>query len=78
MKKLFSIICALCIMHCALAQTKCETIAEIKALESGTECVYEGYAITIIIGSYSITFINTFSNTLQSFNFSNRFTLCLC
>ena len=46
MKKLFSIICALCIMHCALAQTKCETIAEIKALESGTECVYEGYAIT--------------------------------
>ena len=53
MKKLFSIICALCIMHCALAQTKCETIAEIKALESGTECVYEGYAITTYYDGYN-------------------------
>lgn len=53
MKKLFSIICALCIMHCALAQTKCETIAEIKALDSGTECVYEGYAITTYYDGYN-------------------------
>ncbi len=55
MKKLYSIICALCIVHCALlhAQKKCETIAEIKALASGTECVYEGYALATYYDGYN-------------------------
>ena len=55
MKKLYSIICALCIVHCALlhAQKKCETIAEIKALSSGTECVYEGYALATYYDGYN-------------------------
>lgn len=55
MKKLYSIICALCIVHGALlhAQKKCETIAEIKALASGTECVYEGYALATYYDGYN-------------------------
>ena len=48
MKKLYSIICALCIMSCAFlhAQTECSTIAELKALAAGTKCVYVGNATT--------------------------------
>ena len=51
MRKLYSIIiCALCIMHCALAQAQneveCSTIAEVKALSDGTKCAYIGNATT--------------------------------
>lgn len=55
MKRLYFIICALCIVNCTLlhAQKKCETIAEIKALASGTECVYEGYALATFYDGYN-------------------------
>lgn len=55
MKKICSFICALCIMHCTLvqAQKECETIAEIKALASGTECIYEGYALATFYDGYN-------------------------
>lgn len=48
MKKLYPIICVLCIMHTTLlqAQTECTTIAEIKALADGTNCAYIGNATT--------------------------------
>lgn len=55
MKKLYSIIFALCIMHCALlkAQTECATIAELKALANDESCVYTGTAITTYYDSYN-------------------------
>ena len=37
----------------AFAQTKCETIAEVKALASGTECLYEGTAVTTYYDGYN-------------------------
>ena len=48
MKKLFSIICALFIVHSAFiqAQTRCSTIAELKALADNTSCIYVGNATT--------------------------------
>ena len=55
MKRLFLIVFVLCFLFCALlqAQTKCETIAEIRALDSGTECVYEGYALATFYDGYN-------------------------
>lgn len=55
MKKIYSIICALCIMHCAYiqAQTECKTIAEVKALANDAPCVYTGTAITTYYDGYS-------------------------
>ena len=55
MKKIYSIICALCVMHCAFiqAQTECSTIAEVKALADGTECVYKGTATTTFYDGYN-------------------------
>lgn len=55
MKRLFLIVFVLCFVFCALlqAQTKCETIAEIRALDSGTECVYEGYALATFYDGYN-------------------------
>ncbi len=56
MKKLYSIICALCVMHCALLQaqqTECSTIAEVKALANGTECLYTGIATTTYYDAFN-------------------------
>ena len=55
MKKVYFIICALCIVHCALlkAQTKCATIAEIKALANDASCVYTGIATTTYYDAYN-------------------------
>ena len=55
MKKIYSIICALCIMHCALlkAQTECATIAEVKALANDAPCVYTGTATTTYYDGYN-------------------------
>lgn len=58
MKKITLVL--LCIMHCALcvnlnAQVECKTIAEIKALEKGTECQYVGTATTTYYyGDYGV------------------------
>lgn len=55
MKKIYSFICALCIMHCAFiqAQTECSTIAEVMALADGTECLYKGTATTTFYDGYN-------------------------
>ena len=55
MKKVYFIICALWIVHCALlkAQTKCATIAEIKALANDASCVYTGIATTTYYDAYN-------------------------
>ena len=55
MKKIYSIICALCIVHCALlkAQTECSTIAEVKALANDAQCVYTGTATTTYYDGYN-------------------------
>ena len=56
MKKLYSMICALCVMHCALLQaqhTECSTIAEVKALANGTECLYTGIATTTYYDAFN-------------------------
>ena len=55
MRKLYSIICALCIVHCALlkAQTECATIAEVKALANEAPCVYTGTATTTYYDAYN-------------------------
>ena len=55
MKKLYSIIFALCVMHCAFvqAETECATIAEVKALAEGTECLFTGKAITTYYDGYN-------------------------
>ena len=55
MKKIYSIICALCIMHCAYiqAQTECKTIAEVKALANDASCVFTGVATTTYYDGYN-------------------------
>ena len=55
MKKIYSILCALCVMHCAFiqAQTECTTIAEVKALADGTECIFKGRATTTFYDGYN-------------------------
>ena len=56
MKKLYSIIIALCVLHCALLQaqhTECSTIAEVKALANGTECLYTGIATTTYYDAFN-------------------------
>ena len=55
MKKIYSILCALCVMHCAFiqAQTECATIAEVKALADGTECIFKGRATTTFYDGYN-------------------------
>ena len=42
-------------MHCAFiqAQTECSTIAEVKALADGTECIYKGTATTTFYDGYN-------------------------
>ena len=42
-------------MHCAFlhAQTECTTIAEVKALADGTECIYKGRATTTFYDGYN-------------------------
>ena len=42
-------------MHCAFiqAQTECSTIAEVKALADGTECLYKGTATTTFYDGYN-------------------------
>ncbi len=46
MKKLFFIICALCVVYSAFAQVECKTIAEIKSQPNKTEILYTGEAMT--------------------------------
>ena len=55
MKKIYSIICALCIMYCACiqAQTECKTIAEVKALANDAPCVFTGVATTTYYDGYN-------------------------
>ena len=55
MKKIYSIICALCIMYCACiqAQTECKTIAEVKALANAAPCVFTGVATTTYYDGYN-------------------------
>ena len=55
MKKLYFIICTLCIFNCALlqAQIECSTIAEVKSLANGTECLYTGIATTTYYDAFN-------------------------
>lgn len=55
MKKVYFIICALCIVQCAIlrAQTECATIAEVKALADDAQCVYTGTATTTYYDGYN-------------------------
>jgi hypothetical protein len=56
MRKLFFIICALCVVYSAFARVECKTIAEIKSQPNKTEILYTGEALT--------TFYNGASNGL--------------
>ncbi len=56
MKKLFFIVCALCVVYSAFAEVECKTIAEIKSQPNKTEILYTGEAMT--------TFYNGTSNGL--------------
>ena len=54
MKKIYSIICLLCFASVLLyAQTECTTIAQLKALDNGTECLYTGIATTTYYDAYN-------------------------
>ena len=60
MKKIFSVICALFAIHCALlnAQVECKTIAEIKSQDNKTEILYTGRAKTTFYnGTYNGLFM---------------------